>query len=621
MTSKGKDFSPLTLDLSDQNLWSIVLQTKLKSMLKPKLEIIDLSTNHINAESAAMIAEYIRENETVKILSIVETHITGESSKLLFEAMAESHIEEFYADDNIFNDDVCIKIGDMLKENAHLRVLSLCGCDISAEGVKEIARGLCDNRCLEHLRLESNSMYDNGAKALAQAIVNVESLVYLGIGDNMIWMDGTNAIINAVKNSNLEALDLAYNIVCLDELGKLIKENEKVKMLSVSGCKVKESELISFLNVLPQSSLKTLIMDGFNYQLLPVTWPKVRDTIWSNENYFNTFINALCNFQTIEDLRLGYLNLNQIKTLQERLSEKREKELTISLHDFGKSSNCWIYNFPSFKFLSPSNVFAWFGSIKGQDPKTICDIIKSTTVCENEIDLIDTVDFAAVELDDSSFTIFHEYIKKYKCQINNIDLSDNELTDQLINTIIDFLSVNNIESINLINNKITDEGYQKFFSNIDGNNISPKFSFSVLSDENDELALHESFIFLGKLIEKNCNIENLKISGPVTSTDVIELVSKLTSNTNLKVIEIETTHIKKYENPDPEINEDVQKSFDKLYETLWTSLNKKSQSKLHTFIYPLFTDVFVYSETGTELYPSIETKLEYNKGKQTTKKH
>lgn len=620
MNSKVKDFSSFTLDLSNQNLWSIVLQNQLKTVLKPQLVIIDLSTNHLSYESTLILADYIRRNEATKVLSIVDTHITCESSKLLFEAVSESNIEEFYGDDNIFNDEVCVKIGEMLKNNLKLKVLSLCGCDISAEGVKSIASGLKENTCLEHIRLESNSMYDSGAKALGDAIKDSQSLNYLGIGDNMIWMEGTNAIINSAKSSNLEALDLAYNIVNLNELGNLLQGNTKIKMLSISGCKVRESDLINFLKILPKSTLKTLIMDGFNFQLLPVTWPKVKDTLWSNQNYFNEFLNVLCDFQTIEDLRLGFLSFNQIKAIQDTLSAKRKKDLTISLHDFGKSSNCWIYNFPSFKFISPSNVFAWFGSIKGESPKTICEIIKNTSVIDSEIDVIDTIDFAAVELNNSIFTSLYEYFYKYKCEIKNIDLSDNELTDEIVYVLVDYLTKNDIESINLMNNMISDEGYQTFFSTIE-DKIPPKFSYTIVSNDQNELALHKSFIYLGKLIENNCKIENLKITGPVTSNDVYEIVSKLSSNSNIKVIEIETTHTKKYENPDPEIKEEVQKSFDKLYEALWNALNKKSQSKLHTFIYPLFTDVFVYSEAGINLYPAIESKLEYNKGKQQTKKH
>ena len=346
-----------SLDISDKNLWHTPLLNFLKGKLAPTLVSLDISNNHISAECAQYLSDFIESSRTLKLLNISSTLLTKSGATILFSSIQNSSIEELYADNNILMKESCSALGSSLKRNANLHVLSVCGCDILDESCIEIAKGIDESSELKQLRIESNSIYDSGAFEVANAIKRAK-LELVSVADNQIWNNGTKAIIEAgFDNKYMKCLDLSYNVVDLELLSRLLLNNENIEAIGISGCKVNENKFNEFIQNLSKTNLKTLIVNGLNFNELPVSWPKVDNEIWSK--FFDSFIITLASFNTLKDLRIGYLNLDQLYKLSSTLERLGNDNLVICFQDFGHTNDCWLYYSHDRHFESPSNVFTW----------------------------------------------------------------------------------------------------------------------------------------------------------------------------------------------------------------------------------------------------------------------
>ncbi|KAH0795759.1 F-box/LRR-repeat protein 14 [Histomonas meleagridis] len=257
-------------DLSNQSFWAAVTFERIQKSLNPNLVLINLSTNHVNYESAELLSNLMIESKTLLYLNLTETHLVRRSSDIIFEALGDSSILEFYADDNIFYDESCQKLGESLQKNPPLQLLSLCGCDISSKGCISIVKGISKDSKITDLRLESNSLFDYGATEVAN-IIPASNLTLLSIADNEIWSEGTNNIIKAVRGSTITALDLSYNVVDLKNLTSLLVDFDNIQAISISGCKVSEKDFPTFISSLPKTKLRTLILESLNFQPIPIS--------------------------------------------------------------------------------------------------------------------------------------------------------------------------------------------------------------------------------------------------------------------------------------------------------------------------------------------------------------
>ena len=212
---------PSELDLSNQSFWAAVTFDHIQKKLNPDLVSIDLSTNHISYESAEVLSNLIKESKSLLYLNLTETHLVKRSSNIIFEAIGDSSILEFYADDNIFKDESCQILGGSLRKNPPLQLLSLCGCDISSKGCISIVKGIQKDSKITDLRLESNSIFDHGANEIAN-IIPSSNINLLSVADNEIWSEGTDNIIQAAQGSTISSLDLSYNVIKLKNLMNLL---------------------------------------------------------------------------------------------------------------------------------------------------------------------------------------------------------------------------------------------------------------------------------------------------------------------------------------------------------------------------------------------------------------
>jgi hypothetical protein len=622
MADEEIDSSGTELDLSNRHFWGSVTYGCICENLQPRMVHIDLSTNHLNSESAGYLADLLQSPECqVRYLSIVETRLINADATKIFRALGSSNLIELYADDNIFNGGNCQVLAEALARDPPLELLSLCGCDIPTEGAVAIASSLARNTHLQELRLESNSLFDTGAKAFGAALAG-SSLDFLSLADNEIWADGMSHFLAGCAESRLTSLDVSYNTLDVDAAIRVLQEG-RLERFAVSGCKVKQQDVPALLEAIGGSRLRMLMIDGFNYQVLPISWPKVDDTVWVNQECLDRLLSTVTRCQTLVDLRIGYLELDGIERF---VGTCGSRELHLSIHDFGRTGNCWVLCFPQFDVLSPVPKFEWKRrEADGEKPKEAERIVPANChflaglICRTTCDggPLREIDLHKTELNDNVFIgLLNALGGQTDFTPEVIDFSNNFITDNALPVLSEFLAKKDVQEIRISQNDLSDQACRQFFESLEGlgRRGPKKIAITFKAPATSELVKHDCFEEVANLVSQNYCLEELRLSGPVTAPDVICIVSSLSQNSHLRVLEFDSDFKSRYENPDPEIAIDVQKKFENLVGELHRALReKRTQCRLHTFKFPLLTEVFIYIDPVLEKWPECEERLETNK--------
>lgn len=663
------------IDVEDKWMWGTVAFNFIKEHLTDNIVSLNLASNMITFESAEILANCIRNPSNLRYLNISETRLTQKATDIIFASIGNSSLLELYADDNVFPEPQCIVLADSLKKDPPLEVLSLCACDIPCEGGVHIAEALPSNTHLLHLRLESNSLYDTAAIKFGETLP-ISSLISLNIADNEIWNEGMNSIITCLKSTQIESLDISYNILDVNTFCNEMNKT-KVKELAVSGCKINEQLFPSFLGKIPSLHLQKLILDGFNFQILPISWQRTKDTLWGTRSYFDDLLLALQQSPELCDLRVGFFEMEQIFGIKRLIEDGPPREMIISMHDFGHTDNCWIVHLPELKFESPTSTFRWNGTITNDNCRLIGEIIKNTVVinppqeqesstsnsikskkshqkksdkfdvdeknsneedddeeengnenennnenneAENQNDsefgycgLIDTINLHDMKLEDETFSGLLESLEGFNLTL--LDCSDNNLGDASLDSIRSFLKNTTIEELDLSGNLSSDLGCETFLNKMMEDNIPfpLRLNLCFKSTDLNQCSEHSTPVQIAKLIKSNAEIESLYLGGPVTAVDALCIVDAIPQNSHITELEFQSDHIKNYMNPDPEINQDVQQQFLVLASLLHSALtDKKSLCKLKSFIFPMLTEVYIYDKEICDKWQEIEKKLAQN---------
>lgn len=600
-------------DISNQNLWNAMTFNKIQTNLTDNISYIDLSTNHVSLESAKLLSDFIKnENSKLLGLSMISTHLTTRAATEIFLAIGKSKLIEVYFDNNIFVAEACKVLGESLLLGPPLELISLNGCNIPSEGCIEIANSLPALKNLVHFRMESNSIFDPGAIAIAKAIPS-SSFTHLSIADNQIWMEGMTTLLNAVSQENrIISLDLSYNIVNLNQLAEMLNKSCSLQELALSGCKIKtREEYVHLINALKNSNISKLIIDGFNFHYLPVSWPKVTDSLFADNELFELTKTALLESSKLYDVRFGFMDLDQIIVLRNEYN-RNKKELYLSLHDFARTGNCWVIKFPKFEVEAPVGVFKWNSKILTEDSaKALSQIFINSE--------FDDKPLQSLELTNCSITteiLAHILDGFDNVSLDVLDISNNLFDNSSSDTLIRFFSKNSARELRVEQCKeFTEVGLNpllEFFrDNVD--KCPVELSINIISsDTEDELAEHESFKIIADILKNGVEMESLCLGGTVSANDIKLLADALPGHEKFRELDIETDFMEKYRNPDPAIGEDVSISFLNMTKSLHNAFcNKKSS--IRVFKFPLLTEIFIYCDKETmAMFHNIEAAIEKN---------
>lgn len=598
------------VESKEKNMWNATTLKFVKENLNERTEYLDLNTNHVSLECAEYIAKYLKMKGSPLIgLSLVQCHLTTRAAKVIFEAIGSSNLIEFYADNNILHQEACETLAASLQKNPPLEVLSLNGCNIACEGGIAIAQAIPSLTKLIHLRLESNNLFDYGAIAVAKAIKS-STFTHLSIADNEIWLEGSIAIVNEVANcKRIKSLDISYNTLDLDCLSNCITRNTELTELAISGCKIRINQLPNFLDKLINSNLTTLIMDGFDQNQLPVSWPKIHDKIFTQRDYFEQLLNLIQISKSLVDIRIGYLDPGQIMTMAGAFTTL-DREVTLSIQDFGRTGNCWVAKFPTFELLAPTDMLKWSEPVTSvESARQFGPIFNSSKFKGNPLK---SLDISAVSLNDQCAEKMLKNMRNINIDI--LELSSNNFGDAIVESLIEMCSSCKVRDLRLEKTRLSEMGLAKFlsyFSDVQPHSCPKELSFSVVSDDRAPLATHGVFQILAQVLEKGVEIESLCLDGAITPIDVMIVADQLVKKPVIHEFSIETDMTQDYSSPDPPIDPDILRGFADCCKSLHNLIVGVDESMMKDFKYPLLSEIFIYRDPDMlRMWQEIEARIE-----------
>ena len=142
----------------------------------------------------------------------ITNYITCQEIELLFKSHRFQFIKELYLNNNGI-DIIGIKlIAEILKTNKSLTVLSLEYNIICSESVKYIAESLKNNKYLIILNLCNNNIDNKGAEYIAELLIINKFLLDMDLSFNYIGVKGIELIIKSLElNKSLIHLNLSFN--------------------------------------------------------------------------------------------------------------------------------------------------------------------------------------------------------------------------------------------------------------------------------------------------------------------------------------------------------------------------------------------------------------------------
>lgn len=603
------------VDASGMQMWNAMTLSFVKEKLTDKVTYLDLSTNHVSLECAEYLSKYIgRKDSSLIGLSLINCHLTVRASKVIFEAIGNSNLIEFYVDGNILPQEACEILAKSLQKNPPLEVLSLNGCNIASEGGVAIAQSLPSLTHLIHFRIESNNLFDPGACAIAKSIRN-STFQYLSVADNEIWLEGTNAIINEIACvPRVKSLDISYNTVDLEVVTAYIAKNQQFEELAISGCKIRIHQLPPFLDKIVNSNLKILIMDGFDQNILPVSWPKIHDKIFTQPDYFEQLCNIIQISQSLVDVRIGYLDPGQIMSMASAFSTL-DRDVTLSIQDFGRTGNCWVAKFPNFELLSPTDMLKWNEAVTSPEAARNFGPLFAATKYKNFT--LKSMDISAVSLNDQCASKMLMGMRNLNIDI--LDLSSNNFGDDIVEQLIQMCSSCKVRDMRLEKTRLSEIGltnFLSFFADVKPECCPKELSFSVVSEDKNPFSVHGVFQILSQVLIQGVEIESLCLDGAITPRDVKIFVDELMRKPVIHELSIETDMTQDYSSPDPPIDQEILLQFKDACKSIHKLICKTEGCKMRDFKYPLLTEIFIYHDHEMmEMWQEIDAKVEQNLSK------
>ena len=158
-------------DLTDDDVQVIVNQIVMFNVCT----ILDLSTNHITSQGVLLLAVALRENKTLKELSLTNNQVCDEGIRFLSETLAyhNSTLTTLGLGSNDATDTGARYLSQILRTNQTLEILTLPQNQITNQGIELLMDALSrSNRGLRILNVSSNTLVNDGCVESVAKMLN-----------------------------------------------------------------------------------------------------------------------------------------------------------------------------------------------------------------------------------------------------------------------------------------------------------------------------------------------------------------------------------------------------------------------------------------------------------------
>jgi Ran GTPase-activating protein (RanGAP) involved in mRNA processing and transport len=193
--------------------------------------IVDLRRQGLTDQDMEIVVQEAMINKQCKHLRLGSNRITSIGVSILADALKNNNtLQQLSLYDNDISDDSVYSLAKVLSiKNNKLNVLNLGNNRITNQGMKHLAQMIRTNRTLTDLYLQQNAISDEGVQILANAIENHNATIeYLSLESNKLLTDlSVDFLLQMIRNHR--SLKRLYVFDCnLSETGKkrLIKAQQ-----------------------------------------------------------------------------------------------------------------------------------------------------------------------------------------------------------------------------------------------------------------------------------------------------------------------------------------------------------------------------------------------------------
>ena len=214
------------------------------------LKTIDLSHNKLSYRDID-VATVVIANSSLECLNLSYCQLQECTISDVVDKVNAVNLVALNFSGNYISDSVAHQMQAMISNAAGLQHLSLSNCSLQEQGIIEIMEGV--NHSLKHLDISLNLITDEVAKYVATVIVRTTELEHLDLACCDLKEVGFGLILEAVNNiAKLKYLDLKSNIIVNNASSTAIAtfatNNDAMTYVCLSNCGLLEERLFKLLN-------------------------------------------------------------------------------------------------------------------------------------------------------------------------------------------------------------------------------------------------------------------------------------------------------------------------------------------------------------------------------------
>jgi len=211
--NRGAGFTPMIVEGNPNNHAGASDPTRLRTQIKLRLSVIELSNSHIGPGGAAMLAEYLRSpNGRCMTEMRLDCNALGDNgAQSVCQALSGAHhITVLSMEMNGITKASCVAVGRMMKRVPTLSKLYLGNNTLTDDGVAALCSALVDCSAMNEVGLSATNITATGARAVADALQHNASLTSILLNRNPLLDSGVAALCDALAARNtLRCIELA----------------------------------------------------------------------------------------------------------------------------------------------------------------------------------------------------------------------------------------------------------------------------------------------------------------------------------------------------------------------------------------------------------------------------
>ncbi|CAI9580151.1 unnamed protein product, partial [Staurois parvus] len=249
-----------TLDLSGNNLEGPHFSDLMAALTTSRIEELILDRNHLRDSSCLHLASGIRNNQTLKTLSLSENNLEGPHFRDLMAALTTSRIEELQLESNRLTASSCPHLAFGIRNNQTLRTLDLSGNNLEGSHFSDLMVALTTSQ-IKELHLSFIQLKDRSCPHLTSVIRNNQTLRTLNLSINNLEGPHFSDLMASLRRSRIEKLDLMYNHLTdssCPHLASGIRNNQTLRTLNLSENNLEGPHFSDLMAALTTSRIEEL---------------------------------------------------------------------------------------------------------------------------------------------------------------------------------------------------------------------------------------------------------------------------------------------------------------------------------------------------------------------------